>query len=106
MLTLGKEGSVIYTGGQGQIEVPPVRLVLHMDDPTGAGDAYRGGFFAGLNTGCRWDVCGRVGALCGAVCARAHRHDAHTTSRRLRFAHASEATFGAEPAAGGFAQAA
>lgn len=62
VLTLGKKGSVIYVDGK-QIEVPTVELGT-IDDPTGAGDAYRGGFFASFMAGLPWDVCGRVGSLC------------------------------------------
>ncbi len=101
VLTLGKKGSVLYTGGE-VLEVP-VAKVLHMDDPTGAGDAYRGGFFAGLEHGLPLAVCGRVGALCSAY---ALEHIGTTAHRFTpgEFAARYEATFGAEPALAAFAQ--
>jgi adenosine kinase len=62
VVTYGKKGSVIYTDGwEYHIPVAPLD---HIDDPTGAGDAFRGGFFAAWQAGLSWDVAGRVGALC------------------------------------------
>ncbi len=101
VLTLGKKGSVLYTGGQA-LEIP-VATVLHMDDPTGAGDAYRGGFFAGLEHGLPLAVCGRVGALCSAYALE----NVGTTAHRFTpaaFAARYAQTFGAEPALAAFAQ--
>jgi adenosine kinase len=39
--------------------VPPVRIV----DPTGVGDAFRGGFMKGMASGCDYVICGRIGAV-------------------------------------------
>jgi len=94
VLTLGKKGSVLYTGGQA-LEIP-VATVLHMDDPTGAGDAYRGGLFAAVLAGLPWEVAGRVAALCGAY---ALEH-AGTSSHRftpVELAARYTENFGAEP---------
>jgi adenosine kinase len=64
VLTLGKDGSAIYSGSERHaIPVAPVHGVL---DPTGAGDAYRAGFFSGRMAGLSLPVCGRMGALCSA----------------------------------------
>lgn len=92
--TLGKEGSVIYADGV-EYAIPPVRLE-HIVDPTGAGDAYRGGFFVAVLAGLPWDVCGRIGALCGAY---ALEH-AGTSSHSFTLAELVERyieNFGAEP---------
>jgi adenosine kinase len=62
VLTLGKKGSAIYHDG-GTVLVPAAALE-RIDDPTGAGDAYRGGFFAARMAGLPLEVCGKVGALC------------------------------------------
>jgi len=62
VLTLGKKGSILYTGADA-ITVPVANLE-RMEDPTGAGDAYRGGFFATLRAGLPLAVCGKVGSLC------------------------------------------
>jgi adenosine kinase len=62
VLTLGKKGSALYWGDE-EIAVPVAQLE-RMEDPTGAGDAYRGGFFAALVAGLPPAVCGKIGSLC------------------------------------------
>jgi adenosine kinase len=59
--TLGREGSRVTTAG-GSLEVPaaPARQEV---DPTGAGDAYRSGFVAGLLRGLDAAEAGRVASL-------------------------------------------
>ena len=92
--TVGKDGSLIYVDDT-VYAIPPVRL-SHTVDPTGAGDAYRGGLFAARLAGLPWEVCGRVGALCGAY---ALEH-AGTTSHSFTLAELMERyaeNFGAEP---------
>ncbi len=37
-------------------------------DPTGVGDAFRGGMLTGLVRGYPWEVIGRIGALAAAYC--------------------------------------
>ncbi|HSQ18571.1 MAG TPA: PfkB family carbohydrate kinase, partial [Anaerolineales bacterium] len=59
-------GSTIYAGGQ-EVRVPivpPERIV----DPTGVGDAFRGGFLAGFSRGWDWQTCGQMGALAATYC--------------------------------------
>jgi adenosine kinase len=95
VLTLGKKGSVIYTNGE-TIEIP-VAEPASIDDPTGAGDAYRGGFFAALTAGLELAVCGRVGSLCGAYALE----NVGTTTHRFTLATFIERysrVFGPEPA--------
>jgi adenosine kinase len=61
LLTMGKKGSRIYVDGR-VIEIPavaPHKIV----EPTGAGDAFRGGLLRGLQLGLPWDITGRIGAL-------------------------------------------
>jgi adenosine kinase len=65
IVTRGAQGSLIYTRGR-EIEIPAApaqRLV----DPTGCGDAYRGGLLYGLQNGLDWEVTGRIAALMGAI---------------------------------------
>jgi adenosine kinase len=95
VVTLGKKGSVIYTDGE-EIRVPAA-LIDAIEDPTGAGDAYRGGFFAAALAELPWGVCGRVGALCSTY---ALEHIG-TTSHRFsldQFSARYTEIFGAEPA--------
>ncbi|MDO5845739.1 MAG: PfkB family carbohydrate kinase, partial [Methanocorpusculum sp.] len=59
IVTAGKKGSVLYRGGAENIPAVQVRAA----DPTGAGDAYRAGFFTALRRGFdAADSC-RVGAV-------------------------------------------
>jgi adenosine kinase len=61
VVTRGEHGCRIHTA-DGDIEVPavtPHRIV----DPTGVGDAFRGGFMKGLATGVDLETCGRLGSV-------------------------------------------
>lgn len=59
--TLGAKGSVIETHKEA-IHVKSA-TPKNVSDPTGAGDAYRGGFVAGYVLGYDWAVCGQMGSL-------------------------------------------
>ena len=61
LVTRGKQGSEIYIDGL-CYEIPAV-LPSHVAEPTGAGDAFRGGLLRGVELGLPWDICGRMGAL-------------------------------------------
>jgi adenosine kinase len=62
LLTKGKRGSEIAVNGQ-VFEIPAV-APEQIVEPTGAGDAFRGGLLRGLQLGLPWEVIGRIGALC------------------------------------------
>jgi adenosine kinase len=97
VMTMGKKGSMIYCGDE-TIEIP-VAAIDTVADPTGAGDAFRGGFFAAVLAGLPLAVCGRVGALCSTY---ALEHIG-TTSHRFtvtEFAARYATFFGAEPSLG------
>lgn len=66
VVTLGKKGSMIYAEGR-EIFVPvmPVEVIV---DPTGVGDAFRGGFLRGYNLNLDWETCGKMGSLAAAYC--------------------------------------
>jgi adenosine kinase len=67
-----------------------------IEDPTGAGDAYRGGFFAALVNGLPPAVCGKIGSLC-SVYAMEH---VGTTAHRFtvnEFIARYTRVFGPEP---------
>lgn len=60
VVTKGKEGSEIVTpSGTCRIQAIKPKKML---DPTGAGDAYRAGFYAGLSRGMDLEACGTMGA--------------------------------------------
>ena len=64
LVTYGKSGSEILVDGR-RYEVPAV-APHQVAEPTGAGDAFRGGLLRGLQLGLPWEVCGRMGALAAA----------------------------------------
>ena len=61
VITKGAEGAIIYTDGNEVVipVVPEDRII----DPTGVGDAFRGGFLAAYAHGWDWSLCGQVGSL-------------------------------------------
>ena len=65
VVTYGSKGSVIHTDGD-SIEIPAV-WAGSVQDPTGCGDAYRGGLLFGLMNDLDWDVSGRIAALISAI---------------------------------------
>jgi len=65
IVTRGGEGSVIHAGGKA-IEIPAVKAAS-VQDPTGCGDAYRGGLIYGVMNNLDWEVTGRIAALMGAI---------------------------------------
>ena len=64
IVTLGGNGSHIYTDGQ-RIEIPSVEA--EVVDPTGCGDAYRAGLLHGILSGMDWPTTGRLASLIGAI---------------------------------------
>ncbi|MHA1840154.1 MAG: PfkB family carbohydrate kinase, partial [Candidatus Ranarchaeia archaeon] len=66
IVTRGGKGSTIFHGDERKeiSIVKPRRLC----DPTGAGDAYRAGFFAGMLRGFPLETCAKMGALAGTYC--------------------------------------
>lgn len=65
VVTLGADGSRIYSGGE-EIPVPAVRPAALLD-PTGCGDAYRAGLLYGIAQRWDWLRTGRLAALLGSV---------------------------------------
>lgn len=61
LVTRGDEGSLLWVKGE-QYDIPavPPRRVV---EPTGAGDAFRGGLMRGIQLGLPWPIAGRMGAL-------------------------------------------
>lgn len=66
VVTKGAEGAVIYTRNE-EVNIPviPEERVV---DPTGVGDAFRGGFLAGYSHGFDWNLCGQMGSLAAVYC--------------------------------------
>ncbi len=79
VVTRGKDGAHLYTGGE-QVFIPTVteeRIV----DPTGVGDAFRGGFLAGYAHGFDWKLCGEIGSLAAVYCLEQKGPQNHAYSR-------------------------
>lgn len=65
IITKGGEGSSIYADGS-VIDIP-VATTAELRDPTGCGDAYRGGLLYGLLNNLDWKTTGQIAALMGAI---------------------------------------
>src|SRR5690606_15308677 len=61
VVTRGEHGSTVITAGS-RVHVPAVEP-RQIVDPTGVGDAYRGGFMKGLAHGAAPEVCARLGSV-------------------------------------------
>ena len=66
VVTCGDRGALIYTP-QRTYNVASVHAES-MADPTGVGDAFRGGFLRGYVAGLGLETCGRMGALAATYC--------------------------------------
>jgi adenosine kinase len=64
IITMGHEGSQVWVDGQ-MTHVPPVQAV-EVVDPTGCGDAYRGGLLYGLEKGWPLVRCAELGNRMGS----------------------------------------
>ncbi len=64
IVTHGGKGSAIHTGGK-VLEIPCAKASA-LTDPTGCGDAFRGGLLYGRMNGMDWETSGRIGSLLGA----------------------------------------
>jgi adenosine kinase len=57
--------------------VPPTTIV----DPTGVGDAFRGGFMKGLAMGADYQVCGQLGSVAATYALEHMGGSSHTYTR-------------------------
>lgn len=75
LITCGEHGTTIHTrNGKLYIPiVPPIEIA----DPTGVGDAFRGGFLSGYIRGWDLEICGRMGALAATYCLEQHGPQSH-----------------------------
>ena len=79
VVTRGKDGANLYTSDE-QFFLPtvPERQIV---DPTGVGDAFRGGFLAGYAHGWDWTLCGQVGSLAAVYCLEQKGPQNHVYTR-------------------------
>ncbi len=66
VVTCGECGSDVYVKDE-QYKIPIVEPEV-VADPTGVGDAFRGGFLRGLRFGFDWQTAGQMGALAATYC--------------------------------------
>ena len=92
VVTLGEKGSHVLRAGQPTLEIPPAP-VKEAVDPTGAGDAFRGGLVKGLVAGADWETAGRLGALTASYCVEVHGTSAYSFTA-ASFAERFESAFG------------
>jgi adenosine kinase len=50
-------------------------------DPTGVGDAFRGGFLTGYARGFDWKLCGEIGSLAAVYCLEQRGPQSHHYTR-------------------------
>ena len=76
IITLGSNGSKIYTKGE-CITIPSAKPKALLD-PTGCGDAYRAGLLYGLMNELDWETTGRIASLMGAIKIEHHGTQNHS----------------------------
>lgn len=67
VLTRGKDGATVYAKKHGAYAIPVIPPT-EIGDPTGVGDAFRGGFLSAYFNGMDLETCGRFGALAATYC--------------------------------------
>ena len=80
IITRGKDGADLYVGGDA-VHIPTVPE-NEIVDPTGVGDAFRGGFLAGYSRGFDWMLCGEIGSLAALYCLEQNGTQSHNYSRK------------------------
>jgi adenosine kinase len=88
IVTKGENGSSILERGS-QIDVPAV-APSRIADPTGVGDAYRGGFMKGLAIGADYRTCAQLGSVAATYALEHLGGSSHAYSRAEfieRYAH-------------------
>ena len=80
VITRGKDGADLYTDGN-EVHIPTVpedKIV----DPTGVGDAFRGGFLAGYAHDFDWTLCGEIGSLSAVYCLEQRGTQNHSYTKK------------------------
>ncbi len=80
VITRGKDGADLYTGNE-VVHIPTVPED-EIVDPTGVGDAFRGGFLTGYAHGLDWKLCGEVGSLAAVYCLEQRGPQSHSYTRK------------------------
>ena len=80
VITRGKDGADLYAG-QDSVHIPTVPED-EIVDPTGVGDAFRGGFLAGYARGFDWKLCGEIGSLAAVYCLEQRGTQTHGYTKK------------------------
>lgn len=80
VITRGKDGADLYSGDE-TVHIPTVPE-NEIVDPTGVGDAFRGGFLAGYSRGFDWKLCGEIGSLAAVYCLEQRGPQSHAYTRQ------------------------
>lgn len=96
VITLGEEGSRILPRGAEEIRVKPCKTESAVD-PTGCGDAYRGGFLTGLVNGCSLLECGQLGSIASVFVVEQYGTQSHAYTH-AEFAKRYQDVYGSLPA--------
>ena len=80
VITRGKNGADLYAGAE-SVHIPTVPED-EIVDPTGVGDAFRGGFLAGYGRGYDWKLCGEIGSLAAVYCLEQRGPQSHNYTRK------------------------
>ena len=70
IVTQGEAGSLVSTQDE-EVKIPAVKPKQAID-PTGAGDAYRGGLLSGLVHGKSIEDCAKMGSVCASFCVECY----------------------------------
>ena len=79
IVTLGARGSMVYVDGK-SIDIPSAQAV-QVVDPTGCGDAFRGGLLYGIVNGLDWPSTGRLASYMGALKIASRGAQNHVAAR-------------------------
>lgn len=88
VITRGRDGADLYSG-KDTVHIPTVPE-NEIVDPTGVGDAFRGGFLTGYARGFDWKLCGEIGSLAAVYCLEQRGPQSHNYTREQfveRFRH-------------------
>jgi adenosine kinase len=75
VVTCGSRGSTVYTREE-EYNIPVIPP-KHIVDPTGVGDAYRGGFLTGYSHAISLETCGQMGTLAATYCLECEGTQSH-----------------------------
>ena len=79
VITQGEDGAKVYVNN-GEVYQIPVVKPEEIVEPTGVGDAFRGGFLRGRKLGLDWQTCGQMGALSATYCLEQRGTQNHSYS--------------------------